>query len=52
MGISVLCGCLRDVLESSRNNQHTNTLHVQLEGREYYSDGLVVENEDIVISGV
>ena len=51
---------LRAILDSARfsrnmriNSEDIKTpLRIQLEAKEYYSDGILIENEDLIISGV
>ena len=43
---------LLDQRHSFRANGGTGPFHLQLEAKAYYSDGIVIENEDIIISGV
>ena len=43
---------LLDQRHTFRANGGTGPFHLQLEAKAYYSDGIVIENEDIIISGV
>ena len=43
---------LRSILESGRSNRKNEPLHIQLEAKQYYSDGIEIENEDLILSGV
>lgn len=42
---------LLDQRFSYRANGNSGPFHLQLEAKTYYSDGIVIENEDIIISG-
>ena len=37
---------------SNRANSNNEPFHVQLEAKPYYSDGITIENEDWIISGM
>ena len=43
---------LLDQRHAFRANGNTGPFHLQLEAKAYYSDGIVIENDDVIISGV
>ena len=42
---------LRSVIESARANSHRNSFRIQLEPITYFSDGIIIENEDLELIG-
>lgn len=47
---------LREIIDngrtSFRRNNGKGSMYIQLEAKSYFSDGIVIENEDIIINGV
>ena len=50
---------LREIIDTGRTAFRKNSLngidkplHIQLEAKTYFSDGIVIENENFIISGV
>lgn len=43
---------LLDQRHAFRANGNTGPFHLQLEAKTYYSDGITIENDDVIISGV
>ena len=43
---------LLDQRHAWRSNGNSGSFHLQLEAKTYYADGITIENDDIIVSGV
>ena len=47
---------LREIIDNGRTSFRRNNgkgpMYIQLEAKSYFSDGIVIKNEDIIINGV